>query len=253
MLSQDRQREILALGLLALALFLLLGLVPSSWLGERGEGWFPSGNIMGAVGAGIQAALFYFLGFSTLLLPALLALGGLRTGDWVSRPWTLRLTILAGGLLLLLPPGLHVLTRGSPEAGVFGAWTGAFLVAGLGVFGSLFLLTALTVLLLVGTLGWNPLLPVGRGAVQGAGLLGKSAQRARTGLGGWYRAWVERRKAQAEAAREQMEAPADSDTFSFFGEVEGSEADETEPDASPPEGRVGDAEGGASLGEDGSL
>ncbi len=196
MLSPERQREILAIGLLALALFLLLGLIPASWLGVQGEAWFPSGNIMGAVGAGLQAALFYFLGFSTLLLPALLAVGGLRTGNWVSPSWTLRLTILAAGLLVLLPPGLHVLTRGSPQGG----------------------------------------------AVQGAGLVGKGAQKAGTGLRGWFQTWAEELRAQAEVRKVRMEAPEASEGFSFGGPSTGDFPDEGEADAlheEPPESVMG--------------
>jgi S-DNA-T family DNA segregation ATPase FtsK/SpoIIIE len=238
-LGPDQQREILALGLMAVALFLFLVLVPISLLGELGESWFPSGNVMGAIGAAIQAVLHYLLGLAALFIPALLTIGGLRLGGWLSPNWSLRLAILLGGLLFLLPPGLSVLLQGSSAAGVLGSWLGNFLVAGLGGFGALFLLSALTPLLLVGTLGWNPLLPVGRGAVQGAGLLGKGAQRAGRGMQGWVKEGAERRKARALAQRETMEAPEESDFFSFVDENEEVE------DAVPLEDTVPEVLGGS--------
>ena len=239
LLSQDQVEEILALGVLAVALFLFLVLLPTSWLGEVGESWFPSGNIMGAVGAAVQAVLYYSFGLAALLVPALLTVGGLRLGWWVAPNWGLRIALLLGGLLLLLPAGLHVLASDSPAAGVLGAWVGGGIMAGLGGFGAIFLIGSLTLLLLVGTLGWNPLLPVGRGAVQGAGLLGKGAQKAGTDLRGWLKVRAERRKAEAVAEAGTMEAPEDSDLFSFIEEMEeGGEEDlmdvaDPEPYAEP--------------------
>ena len=52
MLSGEQRREILALGLLALALFLLLALIPVEYLGGGALELFPSGNAMsGGLGA----------------------------------------------------------------------------------------------------------------------------------------------------------------------------------------------------------
>jgi S-DNA-T family DNA segregation ATPase FtsK/SpoIIIE len=245
-LSREQKDEILALGVLAVALFFFLVLFPTSLLGELGEEWFPSGNLMGAVGAAVQAVLFYSLGLSSILLPGLLTVAGLRLGEWLSPNWSLRLTILLVGLLVLLPPGLGVLLPTSPMPGAVGAWFGAFLTAGLGGFGTLFLLSALTLLLLVGTLGWNPLLPVGRGAVQGAELLGKGAQKAGTGVKGWLVDRAELRKVRAEAKQEAMEAPEESDLFSFIEDLEDEEEDlpfDAPPDAPEDLGEV-EEEGG---------
>lgn len=242
MLSQEQQREILALGLLALALFLLLALIPASVLGLLGEGRFPSGNVMGDVGASLHAILFYVLGIGSFVLPLLLALGGLRAGDWLSPGWTLRLGVLGAGLLFLLPTGIHVIAAGSSWAGALGAWLAGFVVAGLGGFGALFLLLALALLLLVGTLGWNPLRPAGRGVVQGADLLGRGAQRATVRGREWIGMWVEEWKAAVREGKGPMEAPADSDSFSFEDEeraVGGGAADVAAPgevEAEPPNG-----------------
>jgi S-DNA-T family DNA segregation ATPase FtsK/SpoIIIE len=229
MLSRDQQREILAIGLLALALFVLLALIPISLLGVRGEAWFPSGNFMGPVGGGLEALLVYYLGISSILFPVLLTLGGLRSGEWLSPPWTLRLAVLSAGLFFLLPPGIHALEPGSAIAGALGAWLGSPLFAGLGAFGSLLLLSALILLLVVATLGWNPLRPLSRGAVQGAGMVGKGALRAGIGFSGWLQERAEQRRAMkaVEAEARALEASAQEGSFSFSEvEEEGSILDE---------------------------
>jgi S-DNA-T family DNA segregation ATPase FtsK/SpoIIIE len=258
MLNRDQQREILAIGLLALALFVLLALAPTSLLGSRGDGWFPSGNLMGAVGGALKALLVYYLGLSSVFIPILLALAGLRSGDWMSPPWTLRLIVLSVGLLVLIPPGLHTLEPGSPFPGALGGWLGAPLLAGLGAFGSFFFLSALVLLLLVATLGWNPLRPLGRGAFQGAGMVGKGALRAGIGFSGWLQERAEQRRAmKAEAEARAMEAPADAETFSFSpgGEEEPNILDELleqVPDGSgddPFREQIPQAEGAGAEGE----
>ena len=50
MVKPEHQRELLGVGLLALAVFILLALLPVHLLGEAGERWFPSGNVIGIVG-----------------------------------------------------------------------------------------------------------------------------------------------------------------------------------------------------------
>ena len=80
MLSRAQQREILALALLAVAVFMVVSLVPVSILGERSLEWFPSGNAMGVVGATLRALMSAFLGVFAFLVPALVVLGGLRAG-----------------------------------------------------------------------------------------------------------------------------------------------------------------------------
>src|SRR5687767_2476865 len=87
LLSREQQRDILAVGLLALALFILLSLVPVSWLGSRGFDWFPSGNAMGEVGAVIATLFGAGIGVASVLLPALVVVAGLRAGDWLPVLW----------------------------------------------------------------------------------------------------------------------------------------------------------------------
>ena len=55
-LSQDQVEEILALGVMAVALFLFLVLLPTSWLGELGESWFLPGTSWGRLA--LQSKLF---------------------------------------------------------------------------------------------------------------------------------------------------------------------------------------------------
>jgi len=234
MLSRDQQRELLAVGLLVLAVFVLLALTPVEIMGVRGHQWFPSGNFMGSVGDGLQAILFYFLGLASFLLPVLLALAGLRSGDWLSRAWTLRLVVLATGLLLLVPPAVHATNPDSGLAGVLGAWLGSPLRTGLGTFGSVFILLSLALLLVVATLGWNPLRPVGKGAVQGSRFLGKEAIRAGIGFAGWLQERAERRKAErAEAEEKRMTAPAEAEAFSFSETDERGDGEPTEATHDP--------------------
>jgi S-DNA-T family DNA segregation ATPase FtsK/SpoIIIE len=235
LLGPEQRQELLALVVLALALFLLLVLVPVSWLGSWTEEWFPSGNVMGSVGAAVQAVLFYVLGLGSVLLPGVLVLVGLRMGDWISRNWSLRLAILLGGVFLLLPPALHVVLSGSSAAGLWGTWLGSLLSEGLGGFGTLFLLMVLAVLLLVGTLGWNPLLPVGRGALQGAGLLGRGARSAGKGIREWYQGWAESRSLREEDGGDTLQAPEGSDVFSFVGTEEGEPAGEEDAAVTDPD------------------
>ena len=220
MLSQEKQREILALGLLALALFVFLSLVPSWLFGPMAEGWFPAGNIMGVVGAGVQSFLFRLVGLASFLLPALLAVGGLRYGGWLSSSLVLRLGILALGLVLAVPPAVHVLTDGSPWAGAVGALMGGPLVVGLGRFGALFLLIALVLVLLVGTLGWSPLRPLGRVALRGLALAWQGLKGAGAAVVGWWEGWREKRRGPDADESARMETPEESDAFSIWDEAE---------------------------------
>ena len=102
MLSREQQREILALALLALALFMVVSLVPVSLLGERGMEWFPSGNAMGVVGATMRALLTAFLGSFAFLVPLMVAVGGVRAGEWLSPERSLRYALLGLGLASML-------------------------------------------------------------------------------------------------------------------------------------------------------
>jgi len=233
MLNREQQREILAIGLFALALFLLLTLLPVSLLGARAETLFPSGNAMGVVGAAVRRVLVGWFGGSSVLFPALLVVGGLRSGSWMSVQRFIRLGILGLGLLLLVPALLHTMGGTLGQSGDLGALLGAPLISALGRLGSVFLLGTLLVFLSIGTLGWNPLRSLWNGLVQGSGHAGRSArwltERMRHGrewVSARFRAMRERRAARAPV----FTAPQDAEGF-----FPGSEGDEVEEEAADEE------------------
>jgi S-DNA-T family DNA segregation ATPase FtsK/SpoIIIE len=170
LLGREQQRDILALGLLALALALLLSLLPVSWLGARGANWFPSGNAMGDVGARVRGLLAAGVGAAALLAPALVAVVGLRVGEWLSANWTLKLSLLLAGLLLLVPLGAFLLA-GDASGGWLGDALGGPLVGAIGPFGSVIVVGVLGVALSIATLSWNPLRTVASAASRSGNVL----------------------------------------------------------------------------------
>ena len=242
MLTREQKQEIIAVGLLALALFVLLSLLPVSIIGGRAGEWLPSGNFVGPVGATVGTLLKAFFGASAFIVPALLGFAGLRVGSWLSEYWTSRLSVLAAGLLFVSPIATWVLLDG-PEsaAGWLGAALGAPLVDLVGVIGTLLLLGAGVIALSVGTLGWNPLGSVGRGVVAGGEAAGRTA-RVLADKG------KELAEARAQAATERaaetapvpglepewMKSPHEEDS----AEVDEAEA-EAEPESMPETDEVG--------------
>ena len=230
MLTREQKQEIIAVGLLALALFILLSLFPVSIIGGSAGAWFPSGNIVGPVGATVGTLLKAFFGASAFIVPALLSFGGLRVGGWLSEYWTSRLSVLAAGLLFLSPLATWVLMDG-PEsaAGWLGTVLGGPLVDLVGVIGTLLLLGAGVIALSVGTLGWNPLGSVGRGVVAG----GEAAGRTARVLADKGKELAEAR-AQAATERAAETAPVPGLEPEWMGLPHGSdepEADELEAEA----------------------
>ena len=234
MLSQEQQRDMMAVGLLALALFVLLALVPVSILGERGGEWFPSGNALGVVGGALDRALRSFLGYSAFFIPPLIGLGGLRSGDWLARDRSVRLAILDVGLLVFAPLTIWVVSASDERAGWLGAQLGVPLVEWLGVLGAGLLCAAALAVLSVGTLGWNPLRTLVRGMALGGGLAGRSA-RALAAKGkalAEARAQAAREAAAAAAAAAASEPPPEEDTPLVEEVVES--FPEPEPEVLPP-------------------
>ena len=189
LLHGDQQSELLALALLALALFLLLALLPVSAMGARIAQTFPSGNMMGRVGTAAAAGLWVAVGVTGVIVPALLLVGGLRAGAWLSPGSALRLGALGMGLLLLVPPAVHVLSPQSEGYGWLGAQLGGPLERALGGLGTLLLLSVLLLALTVVTLGWHPVRVMGQGVAMGGGAVGKGF----TLLGGRWARWREER------------------------------------------------------------
>ena len=105
-LDEEQRNEILAVAILALALFFALALVPVSVFGGRADDWFPSGNIIGVVGGGVQGLLYAFVGVSALFVPVFAGAWGLRIGGWFNPIASLRVAFLAAGLRAQpAPPG----------------------------------------------------------------------------------------------------------------------------------------------------
>lgn len=233
-LSPEQQRDLLAVALLALAVFVLLSLVPLAWLPEAARSWFPSGNVMGALGGMVRAALLGGVGAGAALVAVLLGLGGLRAGEWLSREWCVRLAVLAAGLLVLVPVGLHLAVPGRAPVGSLGTGLGGPLGVGLGWLGGLLLVAAALTALLVATLGWNPLRAVASGAAGGRALTGRLLGGGARGLGalrGWYRT----SDAEPEAAKSRGVLPEEPWTGPESGDaVEAADAavaDEPGPEA----------------------
>ncbi|MHB1194107.1 MAG: DNA translocase FtsK [Longimicrobiales bacterium] len=231
MLSREQQREMLAVGLLALALFTLLALVPVSLLGERGAEWFPSGNALGVVGGVFDALLTAFLGAAAFLVPPLIAVAGLRFGEWIEHGRAVRLAVLDLGLLVLVPLGVWVATVSDLYAGWLGTQMGVPLVEWIGVLGAMILCGAALAVLSVGTLGWNPLRTLVHGVAAGGGMAGRSAK----ALAAKGKAVAE---ARAQAAREAAAAAAAAappeDETPLVEEVEEESFPEPEPEVLPP-------------------
>jgi len=182
-----REGELTGVGLLAVALFLLLCLVPIGRLGEAEGGWLSQGNLMGVVGVGVRWGVFGLFGIGAALLPPLVGLVGCRIGGWIAPERARPLGILGMGLLLLLPLAaalLPVLPAG--WGGLLGSLSAPPLIGALGRFGALFLVAVLFILLSLGTLGWNPArAPVRFLAASGLHLLRWSRARMATAWTRW--------------------------------------------------------------------
>jgi len=234
MLSREQQREILAVGLLALAVFTLVALVPISIFGERGVSWFPSGNTMGVVGGALKSWLLSFLGGSAFLAPLLLVIAGLRSGDWMARDRSIRFAVLDAGLLLLVPPLVWVITARPEAAGWLGASLGGPLLDLVGWLGAILICSTALVALSVGTLGWNPLRTVAHGVAAGGGLAGRSAQVLVTKGKALAEAHAEAaRLAAAEAAAAAAQEEPEEET-PLVEELEPESFPEPEPEVLPP-------------------
>ncbi len=215
MLSREQQREILAVGLLALAVFVVLALLPVQVFGVRAGEWFPSGNAMGVLGRSVKALLTGFLGGAAWLVPALLGVAGLRSGEWLAPGRSLPSAILLGGLCLLVPVLIWILVSDPVLAGWLGVSVGGPLVQFVGFLGALLVSGVLLVALSVGTLGWNPLRSVFTGVRAGGEVAGRTA-----------RTLAERGRALAEErAERRAETPEEADILDEVAKADAREAD----------------------------
>jgi S-DNA-T family DNA segregation ATPase FtsK/SpoIIIE len=166
MLSRSQRRQLLGVTLLALAFFQILAMVPLAALGESMLRVFPTGNIMGVLGALASRGGFGLFGVGYLLMPLLLLLGAGAALERWSGARAVRAAALLTGIMVLVPTAL---APWSADSGIGGAallpegtpgWLGRTLaiplVALVGVPGALLVLLVLLVLLLIVTLGWSP-------------------------------------------------------------------------------------------------
>ena len=166
MLSSHQRRQLLGIALFALGCFLVLALIPIPAGTGFGTRWFPSGNVMGPLGAIVTAAGFAGLGIGYLLLPALLFVGAAAAFTWTAAPRAVRIAALCTGLIVLLPTLAALFSRdtGSELFAMLpteaAGWLGAAValpIAGLiGSPGTLLVVLLLIVALCVATIGWNP-------------------------------------------------------------------------------------------------
>jgi DNA segregation ATPase FtsK/SpoIIIE, S-DNA-T family len=167
MISSRQRRQLLGITLFALTVFTALSLIPIHAIGGAALRVFPTGNVMGVLGALFLTGGTAFLGVGVLLVPALLGIAGAACFEWLDGMRATRLTALMLGLAVLVPATLafFVYDIGYEVAGVLPAglagWVGATLAlpvaALLGGFGGLLLMAALLVALCVATIGWNPI------------------------------------------------------------------------------------------------
>lgn len=175
-LTDEQRNEILAVALLAVAAVFFLSLIPVSVFGALADAWFPSGNMLSVVGAVIHGLLTQALGWSAVLVPVLLAIVGLRIGNWLSFEHAVRFGMLAAGLLVIIPIALWTLTADNLTAGWLGRTLGSPLVSLLGGFGAMLIDGVLFVALSIATLRWNPLRSVGQGVVVGGEAAARTAR-----------------------------------------------------------------------------
>lgn len=222
MLTREQQREMLGVALLALAVFVLLSLLPVSLLDGAGEG-----NTVGVVGGTLRGLLMAFFGGSSFLVPGLLAFIGLHVGEWIAPDWTRRLAVVTGGLLVLLPIGTWVWLDG-PEtaAGWLGANLGSPLVDLVGVLGASLVTGAGLVALSIGTLAWNPFRSLYKGVRAGGEVAGRTA-----------RTLAERGKEMAEA---HALADAEAAERKAAEPIPGMEPEWMEPEAGGDDAEAGD-------------
>ncbi|UCF18530.1 MAG: DNA translocase FtsK 4TM domain-containing protein, partial [Gemmatimonadota bacterium] len=169
--GEDRTRQILiGIGLIAVGVFTLLSLIPIELLGQdRGE-LFPTGNVVGPIGAAVAAALVGGVGIAAALVPLLPLIWGLASFGWLERGETIRWSVFFAGLLVFVPPLIAAL--GYPAggaarwlAGGFGLGLGSLLSGGLGWLGSSLLLAVLLGATTILVLGLGPFRALARGTV----------------------------------------------------------------------------------------
>ncbi|MEJ2218275.1 MAG: DNA translocase FtsK 4TM domain-containing protein [Gemmatimonadota bacterium] len=186
MVSETQRRELLGIALFALGVFTALSLLPVGWFGGGSGHWFPSGNLMGVVGAAYHDGGLWLLGAGIFLTPLIPLLGGVLAFRHEPGPLK-RWLVLVTAFIVLVPVAVAVVSferlavagEPVPAAGRFGMLLGGPLLTGLGFVGSMLLLAFLTLALFIAAIGWNPLRSAAEGSARGVrALRGRLAQDA---------------------------------------------------------------------------
>ena len=236
-----RQREIFAVVLAILAVFVAVALVPLGLLGPGSADLFPSGNPMGLLGGTLKALLVAGLGAGSAAVPMALALTAAWIGGWLSSEVVRRGWALAAGALVIPPFAAAVAGGGAASTGHLGVALARPSVAILGWLGGWLLVGAGVVLTSVFAFSVNPLGLLGTGTVRAARGVGRTSQAAGSRAAAW---WEERKRLrEEERARAEAAVPARPRREPYDGAVADREGasepvvsggEDTE-EASPPE------------------
>ena len=175
------QRILIGIGLSALGAFSLLSLFPIDLLGDRATELFPSGNLVGPVGAAVAGALVGGFGIAAAVVPLFPIIWGLWSLGALARREANRWTLFFAVILAIVPPltaSFAYPAGGGPSwlTGAYGAWAGGVLTAAISWVGSSLVLTVLLVVAVIVILGLAPFQAVAQGAVTLKSLATKAAQ-----------------------------------------------------------------------------
>ncbi|MEE9155704.1 MAG: hypothetical protein V3U38_03600, partial [Gemmatimonadota bacterium] len=182
--GDDRtQRVLIGIGLAVVGLFAILSFLPVGLAGARPDGLFPSGNIVGPLGALTAAALLGTFGPVAILIPILLLFWSLLSFGFLERTRVVRISTLLAALVLIFPAligSLGLPTGGASLrwVGSYGAWTASAIAASVGWLGSALILAALLATSVVGTLGLERLAKAGGAVRDGLSALARAMNEA---------------------------------------------------------------------------
>ena len=232
--GDDRtQRVLIGIGLAVVGLFAILSFLPVGLAGARPDGLFPSGNIVGPLGALTAAALLGTFGPVAILIPILLLFWSLLSFGFLERTRVVRISTLLAALVLIFPALIGSL--GLPAGGAslrwvgsYGAWTASAIAASVGWLGSALILAALLATSVVGTLGLERLAKAGGAVRDGLSALARAMNKA----GRWLmRAGKTLRAAWSRFVERQTQRPR-RPTFAWSESQQ--ETETAGPEAEPP-------------------
>ncbi|MDH3224299.1 MAG: DNA translocase FtsK, partial [Gemmatimonadota bacterium] len=203
----QRQKEVLGVLLMVLALFAGVALLPLGLFGAGAQEWFPSGNPMGLLGGTLKALLVSVLGAGAVAVPMAVAGIGAWSAGWLPTEKLRRLAILSGGALLILPFAAALAGGDLATSGLLGAAMAEPTVAVLGWLGSWLVGAAAVVLVSVLAFSVNPLTLAGAGAAAVTRRAARAGRVAVAGMRSWWVDWSHRRKSRRAALEHGPERP----------------------------------------------